>query len=103
MIGISLTNYIVLTKWKKYIQNVDLIICKLGLASIKTTNHKLEDASKKKQKREKITKRWKAKARAAKHHKAKKEISLFSIEKKNYKSNIKDDTNWDQANNKYPI
>lgn len=39
----------------------------------------------------------------AKYYRITKEISLSSIEKKNYKSDIKDNINSDKANNKYPL
>ena len=45
----------------------------------------------------------KTKAMAAKHRKDRREISLSSEEKGNYESNTKDDTDPDQADNKYPL
>lgn len=48
-----------------------------------------------------MVKRQKTKAIIAKRYKNKRRISLFSREKKNYESKTIDDTNLDQANNKY--
>lgn len=43
----------------------------------------------------------KTKAIAAKHQKARREISLSSEKEKNYKSNTKNEINLHQANDKY--
>lgn len=70
-------------------------------ALIKITNYRLKVAKKKYGKREKIIKRQKIKIITAKRHRNRKGINLFGREEKNYKSETIDDTNPDQANNKY--
>lgn len=77
------------------------LVNKLGLAWIKATNHRLEDVIKKKQKREKIVEKRKAKVMAAKRYKAREEISSSNVEEENYKRNTKDDIGPDKANDKY--
>lgn len=54
----------------------------------------------KKQKREKIVEKAKKEIRAVKSHKTKRGMSLFNIEKKNYKSDTKDGINLNKAKNK---
>ena len=88
---------------EKDTQNANVIACKLRPALIKVTNHRLEDAKQEQQKREKIVKRRKAKASAAKRLKARGRISLSSAKEGNYESNTKDDTDLDSANDKYPL
>ncbi len=52
---------------EKGIRNVDVVTCKLGSASIRVTNQRLEVARKERCKREKIVERRKIKAMAVKH------------------------------------
>lgn len=68
------------------------------MALIRVINYKLEVAKNKKFKIEKIVEKEKTKALTAKHHKNRGRISLFSKEKKNYESDIRDNMNLDQAN-----
>ena len=71
---------------------------------IRATNHRLEVAREKEQKREEIVERRKTKAMAAKCQRTRERISLSSEEKKNYESDTGDETNPDQAsNNKNPL
>lgn len=88
---------------KKGIQNINAVASKLKPALIKTINHRLEKTRKVKQKREEIVKKRKVKAMTIKYYRIIKEIRLSNIEKKNYKSNIKDNINLDKVNNKYPL
>lgn len=82
-------------------QNTDAVVYKLELTLTKTTNYKLEVTRKKQCKKKEMVERQKTKAMAAKYCKNRRETSLFNREKKNYKSDTKDDINSDQANNKY--
>ena len=75
---------------KKGIRNIHAIVRKLRLASIRTTNNKLEIAREKRQIREEMIKRWKVETMAAKQCRARIKISLSS-EKKD-KSDIGDNT-----------
>ena len=68
---------------------------KLGQASTKAINDRLEVAREERQKREEIMERRKAKAMAAKWRRAIKRISLSS--EKDDESDIKDDTDPDQT------
>lgn len=68
---------------------------------IRVNNHKLEVVREEKRRREKMVEKRKTKAMTMKHCKDRRGFSLFNEEKANYKSNIKDDTDWDQADNKY--
>lgn len=86
---------------KKHISNINAVICKLRLASIRVTNDSLEIAKEKKQKRKEIIERQKAGTMTTKQRRAKREINLFS-EKEN-KSNTGDNTYPDQANDKYSL
>lgn len=79
------------------------LVNKLGLALIRTTNYRLEDGKKKKQKRKDIVKKQKAETIAAKRRRARNGISLSSAEGRNYKSDIKDDIDLDKANHRYPL
>ena len=65
---------------EKKLWNVDAVARKLGLASIRASNYKLEIARKERQKREKILKKRKTKTMIAKGCKDRREISLFSQE-----------------------
>ena len=86
---------------KRVIQNANAIVRKLRPALIRASNDKLEVAWEKKQKTKEMIKRWKTKAIAAKYCRDRRGISLFSKEERNYESEIGDDTNLNQANNKY--
>lgn len=50
----------------KDIKNADIVVCKLGSTLTKATNYRLKVASEKRRKKEKIVKRRKTKAIAAK-------------------------------------
>ena len=78
---------------EKGIRNANAVTRKLGPASRRVTNDKLEVAREKRRKREEIIKRRKAKAMAAKRHRVRKGISLSSKEKD--KSDTGDDTDLD--------
>lgn len=88
---------------EKDIQNADVVARKLWPALIRATNHRLEDAIKKKQKREKIVKKQKAKALVAKCCRTRKGINWSNTKKENYESDTKDDMDIDQANDKYSL
>lgn len=88
---------------EKKIQNADLVTHKLEPASIKATNHRLEDVKKEKQTREEIVERRKAETLAAKCRRAGGEISSSSAKERNYESDIEDDMDPDQVDNKYPL
>lgn len=80
---------------EKGIKNIDAVTYKLKPALTRVTNHKLEVASKKKQKREEIVKRRKTKVMAIERWRTKRGISLFSEEEENYESDIGDETDSD--------
>ena len=86
---------------EKSIRNADVITRKLKLASTRATNDRLEAAKKKKQKKEEMIERRKAKAMAAKQRRVRGEMSLSS--EKEDKSDTGDNTDPDQADNKYPL
>ena len=88
---------------EKSTQNTDVIAYKFRPALIRATNHKLKDAKKEKQKTEEIVERRKTEVLAAKHCRARKGISLSSTENGNYENDIEDDTDPDQADDKYPL
>lgn len=67
---------------KKDIRNADAVVYKFKPALIKAINDKLEVVKKKKQKKEKMIEKRKAKAMAAKQRKIRKGISLY-IKKEN--------------------
>ena len=79
----------------KGIRNAKVVIRKLVLALIKATNHRLEDAKEERCKREEMVKRWKTEAIAAKRCRDGGGISLSSREKRNHKSNTRDNTDLD--------
>lgn len=66
----------------------------------KATNHRLEVAKKKGQKKI-LVEKWRTRAMAAKCQRAKKGVSLSNEEEGNYESDTRDETDPDQANNKY--
>ena len=84
---------------EKDIKNADAVARKLGPASIRATNDRLEAAREERRKREEMMERRKAEPMAAKRRRARGEISL-SGEKKD-ESDTRDDTDPDQANDKY--
>ena len=86
---------------EKGIRNADTIARKLGPASTRTTNDRLEAVRKKRRKKEEMMERRKAEAMAAKRHRARGGISLSSKEED--ESDTGDDTDPDQANDKYPF
>lgn len=85
----------------KSIKNVNAVTSKLKLALTRTTNHKLEMAQKKQRKGEEMVERWKGEAMAAKCCKDKRGFSLSSGEEKNHESDTENDTDPDQAKDKY--
>ena len=86
---------------EKGIKNANAIAYKLGPASIRATINRLEVAREKRQKKEEIKKRRKAKAIAAKQRRTRGGMSLSSEEEN--ESDTRNDTNPDQAENKYPL
>lgn len=89
---------------KKDTRNIYAVARKLGPALTGATNPRLEVAKKERQKREKMVERRKTEAIVAKYQKARREISLSSKEKENYKSNTGDKINPDKVGNKkYPL
>lgn len=60
----------ILTRQKKSIKNAYAVAYKLGLASTKVTNYRLEVSREKRQKKEKIVERQKIEAMAIKRQKA---------------------------------
>ena len=81
---------------EKSIKNADAVARKLGPASTRATNDRLEAARKERRKREEIMERQKAEAMAAKRHRARRGISLSS--EKEDESDTGDDIDSDQAN-----
>ena len=94
MIKISLSNYIILIRLKRY-KNINVIAYKLKPTLSKSTNCKFETTSKKNKNREEIIERWEIKVITIKHQKVRIEVSLSSKKKKNYKSDIEDEINPD--------
>ena len=86
---------------EKGIKNADMVIRKLGPASIRVINDRLEAAREERQKREEMIKRRKAETMAAKQRRARGGICLSNEEKD--ESDIRDDRDPDQANDKYPL
>ena len=82
---------------KKGIKNADTVACKLGPASTRATDDKLDAAKEKKRKKEEMIERWKAEAIAVKQYRARGRMSLFSEEED--ESDTKNDTNPNQTNN----
>ncbi len=80
---------------EKSIRNIDVVARKLGVASIRATNHRLEVAREEKRKREERVERRKAEAIAAKHHKNRGGICFSNEENENYDSDTADDTDLD--------
>ena len=86
---------------EKGIRNADVVARKLGPASTRATNDKLEAVKKERWKREEMMKRRKAKVIAAKQRRARGGMSLSNEEED--ESDTGDDTNPDQTDNKYPL
>lgn len=87
---------------EKNVQNVVAVSRKLRPALKRASNYRLEVAKKKRQKKEKIVEKRKIKTITKKYCRGRREISLSSKEKKNDKSDTRDDRNLDQTNDKYP-
>lgn len=84
----------------KSIQNANTIACKLRLASTKTTNHRLKVTKEEQHNRKEIVEKQKIEAMAAKCHKDRKGISLYSRKKENYDGDTRNDMDLDQVNDK---
>ena len=85
------------------VQNTDAVAHKLRLASIRVSNHKLEVAKEERRKRQEMVERQKTEVMTAKHCRDRGGISLSIEEEGNYESDTRDDTDSDQANDKYPL
>ncbi len=72
-----------LDRIEKGIRNADAVVRKLGPASTRPTNQRLEVAREERQKREEIVKRRKTKAMVAKFRRARRGISSSSEEEEN--------------------
>ena len=83
------------------IRNANAVARKLGPASTRTTNDRLETVREEKQKRKEMMERRKAEATVAKRRRARRGISSSSEEED--KSDTGDDTDPDQADDKYPL
>ncbi len=83
---------------EKCIRNADAVVRKLGSASTRATNQRLEVAREERRKREEMVERWKIEAMAAKRQRARGGISSSSEEVENYESDTGDETVPDQAN-----
>ena len=86
---------------KKSIKNADAVAYKLRPVSTRATNNRLEATREEKWKIEEMIKRRKAEVMAAKRCRARRRI-ILSSEKKD-KNDTGDDTDPDQANDKYPL
>ena len=86
---------------RKGIKNADAIACKLGPASTRAIDNRLKVAREERQKKEKIKERRKAEVMAAKRHRARGRMS--SSDKKEHESDTGNNTDLDQAKNKYPL
>lgn len=88
---------------EKDVRNADAIARKLGLILIRANNHKLEVAKDERRKREEIVERRTTEAMATKCRRNRGGIGLSSKKEENYESDIGDDINPDQADDKYPL
>ena len=88
---------------KKGVQNADAVARKPGPALTRVNNYKLEVVREKRRKREEMVERWKIEAIAAKYCKNRGGISMSNEEKGNYESDTRNDTDPDQADDKYPL
>ena len=84
---------------KKGIKNSDVVARKLGPASIRAINDRLKAAKGKRRKKEEMMERRKTEAMAVKRRRTRGRISLSS--KKEDENNTGDNTDPDQANDKY--
>ena len=87
---------------EKGIKNIDIIVCKLRLASTRATNHRLEITREEQSKKEERVKRQRTETMAAKGCRDREGINLSSREEKNHGKDTRDDPDLDQAKNKYP-
>ena len=69
----------------------------------KASNHKLKIAREERRKKEENVEKRKTKALTIKRRKDRRGLSLFNEKEGNYKSDNEDDTDLDQANDKYPL
>ena len=88
--------------FNKDIRNADAVARKLGPASIKATNLRLEVAKEEVRKKHEVVERRKAEAAAAKRQRDRRDISSSNEDDDNYYSNT-DDTDTDQKDNLNPI
>ena len=86
---------------EKDIKNADAVASKLGPTSIRATNDKLEAVREERRKKEEMIERRKVEAIATKWRRARGGINLSSEEKD--ESDTEDDTDLDQADDKYPL
>ena len=86
---------------EKNIRNADAIACKLGPSLTRTTNNRLEVFIVKRQKKEEMKKKQKAKAMTVKRCRARGGMGSFI--KKEDESDSGNDTNPDQTKDKYPL
>ncbi len=82
---------------EKCIRNLDTVVRKLGPASTRATNQRLEVAREERRKREEIVEKRKTEAMAAKCRRARGGISSSNEEEENYESDTGDETDTDQA------
>ncbi len=83
---------------EKDVKNVDAVVRKLRPALTRAINQKLEVAREERRKREEIGERRKTEAMAMKRQRARGGLSSSSKEEENYESDIRDETDLDQAN-----
>lgn len=88
---------------EKGIKKADAVPSKLEPALTRTTNHRLEVARENSWKREEIVRRRKTNGMVVKRQRAKERICLSSEEKGNYESDIGDEMDSNQANDKYSL
>lgn len=84
---------------RKDIRNADAIACKLETVLIRIINNRLEVARKERQKKEEMKERQKAKAITIKLQEVREKMSSFNKEED--ESDIRNDTDLDQIENKY--
>lgn len=87
----------------KSIQNADVVARKFWLALTRITNHRLEVTREKQPNKEEMVEKQKIEAIAAKRRKNRGRISLSSRGGKNYEEDIKNDIDYDQANDILPL
>ena len=69
----------------------------------RATNHRLEVASEKRQKKEEIVEKQKTRALAAKRQRARKGISLSNKKEQSYEIDTRDNIDLDQVNDEYSL